>query len=87
VNRSKQRQLRIDFLCSLCFLLLRNIGQPLITAGKKMSGILLALTMGLSVSPGFVGEDEAKKHGWYTDYNQALSEARKSGRLLFVVFR
>lgn len=52
-----------------------------------MTGILLALTLGLSTSPGLVGEDEAKKHGWYTDYGQALAEARKRGRLLLVVFR
>lgn len=52
-----------------------------------MTGMFLALTMGLSGLPGFIGEDEAKKHGWYTDYARALAEARESGRLLFVVFR
>jgi hypothetical protein len=52
-----------------------------------MTGILLALTLGLSTSPSLAGEDEAKKHGWYTDYGRALAEAQQRGRLMFVVFR
>ena len=52
-----------------------------------MTSLLLAMTMGLTTSASLNGEDEAKKHGWYTDYGQALAEARQRGRLLFVVFR
>ncbi len=47
-----------------------------------MTGLLLALTMGLTTPPGLQAEDEAKKHGWYTDYGQALAEAKQRGRLL-----
>jgi hypothetical protein len=52
-----------------------------------MTGLLLAMTIGLTTTASPSAEDEAKKHGWYTDYGQALAEARQRGRLLFVVFR
>ena len=52
-----------------------------------MTGILLALTIGLSSSAEAQPADEVQKHGWYTDYATALAEARQRGRLLFVVFR
>lgn len=52
-----------------------------------MTGVFLAVTLSLSAPHGVAEEDEAKKNGWYSDYGQALAEARKRGRLLFVVFR
>jgi hypothetical protein len=52
-----------------------------------MTGLLLAMTIGLTNSAGLLADDEAKKNGWHTDYAQALAEARQRGRLLFVVFR
>jgi hypothetical protein len=52
-----------------------------------MSGLLLAMTIGLTPSASPLAADEAQKHGWYTDYGKALAEARQRGRLLFVVFR
>lgn len=56
-------------------------------SGDHMTGLLLAMTIGLTTTASPSAEDEAKKHGWYTDYGQALAEARQRGRLLFVVFR
>jgi hypothetical protein len=52
-----------------------------------MTSLLLAMTIGLTTSTVPQAQDEATKNGWYTDYAQALAEARQRGRLLFVVFR
>jgi hypothetical protein len=52
-----------------------------------MTGILLAMTMGLTAPPGPAGSDDAQKYGWHTDYAKALAEAKQRGKLLFVVFR
>ena len=52
-----------------------------------MTGLMLAMTIGLTTSAMSLPEDDAQKNGWYTDYGQALAEARQLGRLLFVVFR
>ncbi len=52
-----------------------------------MTGVLLAMTMGLAVPAAQAKPDDAQKNGWHTDYATALAEAKQRGKLLFVVFR
>ena len=52
-----------------------------------MTGLFLAMSIGLTAPALANGPDEVQKNGWHTDYNKALIEARQRGRLLLVVFR
>jgi hypothetical protein len=45
----------------------------------------------LLLAPGFVvaqpNPADVKRGGWYTDYNQAKAEAKRTGKPMLVVFR
>ncbi len=48
------------------------------------SAILLSL---LLVAPVLAQRPNAKVSGWYSDYNAAKAEAKRSGKPMFVTFR
>ncbi|MCE9533534.1 MAG: thioredoxin family protein [Planctomycetes bacterium] len=55
-----------------------------------MNRILLGISVVLlltSASSAQMGKGGVSKFGWYSDYNAARAEAKKSGKPIFLVFR
>lgn len=48
---------------------------------------MLPLALSLVALAVSAPKPDPKQHGWFTDYSAALTEAKKSGKPLFLVFR
>jgi len=48
---------------------------------------MAAVLLSAAGAPAQVGKGGANKFGWYGDYKNALAEAKRSGKPIFLVFR
>jgi len=52
-----------------------------------MRFVIATLALGTLPAISFAGDIDAKKFGWYTDYDVGRAEAKRTGKPMLVAFR